>query len=471
MAIVISEQEKQEIIAGKRSGKTNEELAIMFNKSASWIKRKLNSWLSSTERRDLKKKVFESEVYIRKQREAQKRAEQKRSTESILSRNERLREQSFSFSKKLRSGSFEWSESEIARRSAHGKKLGNSDKHQAAMREFAAARKKYHPEVIKKHFQKFGLEYAGDLSSSANTVTFFWPSGKTWRVQIKKAMLLDFIEEPSVSRPEAEILEWINSLGFSAKKRRIDGREIDIFLDELSLGIELNGMFWHSDICKEVNYHAEKTRFFRERGIRIIHIFESEWNIRKPQVQNFLLSALKKNKKIGARKLVWKEISVPDACSFLEQNHIQGANTLSFWAIGGFLGSELVTCSTFGHHHRTRKEIVLNRFACRSGLTVSGALSKISTMAFEHFQEPIVSWADKRFSEASGYYASGWKFVSETKPDYFYWSRKTGIVAKQSRMKSKMKTPGDMTEAEHARLDGLLRIWDCGKIKLSFSKN
>ena len=43
------------------------------------------------------------------------------------------------------------------------------------------------------------------------------------------------------------------------------------------------------------------------------------------------------------------------------------------------------------------------------------------------------------------------------------------VVSKQSRQKRAVGTPVEMTELEHATLDGLVRVWDCGKIRFSFS--
>ena len=71
-------------------------------------------------------------------------------------------------------------------------------------------------------------------------------------------------------------------------KPHIHGFDIDIFIPELSLGIEYDGKHWHSfkglrrsrkhwpdeDIH---NYHKIKDSWFLDNGIQILHIKEVDW--------------------------------------------------------------------------------------------------------------------------------------------------------------------------------------------------
>ena len=104
-----------------------------------------------------------------------------------------------------------------------------------------------------------------------------------------------------------------------------DGLEIDIYLPELKIGFEFNGLYWHSEKFKKKNYHLDKTNYFKERGIRIIHIWEDDWifkqNIVKSQINNLLNL---NTKKIFARKCLVKLVSIKETRTFLDDNHIQG---------------------------------------------------------------------------------------------------------------------------------------------------
>ena len=55
-----------------------------------------------------------------------------------------------------------------------------------------------------------------------------------------------------------------------------DELEIDIYIPGLNLGIEYDGAYWHSEKFKDKNYHVEKNKMFKEKGIQLVHIFEND---------------------------------------------------------------------------------------------------------------------------------------------------------------------------------------------------
>jgi hypothetical protein len=64
---------------------------------------------------------------------------------------------------------------------------------------------------------------------------------------------------------EKELYEFIKSIyeGEIVQSYR-DGLEIDIYLPDLNLGLEFNGLYYHSDKFKENNYHINKTKYFKK---------------------------------------------------------------------------------------------------------------------------------------------------------------------------------------------------------------
>lgn len=273
------------------------------------------------------------------------------------------------------------------------------------------------------------------------------------------------------SQAESEILEWVRTFYPSARKYRKQGNELDIFIPELKLGIEYNGLYWHSARFRNNRYHLEKTQYFAKLGIQVIHIFEHEWRDRQQALKGFLRSALKKNDlKIGARacQFIW---SASLKCKrrvkdFLDTYHIQGAVKCKY-VIQIIYKGELIGAATFGRHHRNSADWVLSRFCVKQDVTIQGGLAKISQVASLNLQTDLLSWADYRLSNGNGYKQAGWVQEQLLPPDYFYYKHHQAIT-KQSRIKSVVKTPPDMTEYEHAKLDGLERVWDCGKIRFRY---
>lgn len=83
------------------------------------------------------------------------------------------------------------------------------------------------------------------------------------------------------SDSERELYEFMESVYHGTiirnTKKIIYPLELDIFLPEKKLAFEYDGLYWHSDIYKDKNYHITKTNRCAEKGIRLVHVFENEW--------------------------------------------------------------------------------------------------------------------------------------------------------------------------------------------------
>jgi hypothetical protein len=78
----------------------------------------------------------------------------------------------------------------------------------------------------------------------------------------------------NTSRPEIVMQGILNSLGVEYKKDRriLYPREIDFLIVDHSLGIEVNGVYTHSE-SKGMNktYHLSKTEQAADKNIRLLH--------------------------------------------------------------------------------------------------------------------------------------------------------------------------------------------------------
>jgi phage FluMu protein Com len=75
-------------------------------------------------------------------------------------------------------------------------------------------------------------------------------------------------------------------------------REIDIYLPQLKLAFEINGIYWHSEIWgKYRDYHLSKTEELLGKDICLIHIFDYEWLYKKDIIQSIILNKLKQQMK------------------------------------------------------------------------------------------------------------------------------------------------------------------------------
>jgi osmotically-inducible protein OsmY len=262
---------------------------------------------------------------------------------------------------------------------------------------------------------------------------------------------------------EKELFEFIKSIYDSEVIQSYrDGLEIDIYLPNLNLGFEFNGLYWNSELYKDKWYHLNKTKYFKEKGIRIFHIWEDDWlfkrSILESQINNWL--GLTTNK-IFARKCNVKEIKDSKIVTkFLEDNHIQG-KVGSCLKLGLYYENKLVSIMTFDHYEGRNKmsesEWNINRFCNKLNTNIIGGASKLFKYFLKNYEiNNVISYSDNDWSLGLLYETLGFKKVNESEPDYKY-------IFKEKRV-HKSRFRKSKTGISESRLK-LLKIYDCGKIK------
>lgn len=202
--------------------------------------------------------------------------------------------------------------------------------------------------------------------------------------------------------------------------------ELDIYLPEKNLALEFNGLYWHSTMQKEKNYHQLKSMMCKEKGIRLIHIWEDEWDDEKKQkiIKDIILHALnlKKENKIYARKCIIKELDNEAYNKFCNENHIQGTKGAQV-KLGLFYGNELVQIASFGKSRYDKQyEWEWIRGCPASNNNVIGGTSKL----FKHFvrtynPKSVLCYADFNKFDGRGYEECGFRFNKITAPDKFFY--------------------------------------------------
>lgn len=290
------------------------------------------------------------------------------------------------------------------------------------------------------------------------------------------------------SSGEIEVKEFVESLGFNVEKSRnrklLVGKEIDIIIPELTLGIEYNGLFWHTENKgKGFNYHLNKTIACNQIGYNLIHLFEDEWSTKKDLIKHKLkhILGVSDGIKIGARKCEIKVINNNEKSTFLNKFHIQG-NDKSSINIGAYYDNILVGVMTFNSNRVMTTninvgEFELSRFAIDYSYIISGLASKMLKFFINTYNaNKIISFADRRWTVSKDnnmYTKLGFKLKNISKPNYWYYNSK---IDRQKRFHKfgfgksglKRKYPNldfSKTEKELTQELGYDRIWDCGLFK------
>lgn len=280
----------------------------------------------------------------------------------------------------------------------------------------------------------------------------------------------------------------------------LEGRyELDVVIPDARVALEFNGCMWHSEKFHKPNtYHRDKARMAHDAGLRLIQVWEDDWNARRDVVVRAIahkLNALDRLQDvlehfdptmiehIGARELEARRISGADAHEFLEQNHIQGSvtATLHYGLIDGDGHIRAVLSARSPRSNARMKrasgEWEIQRYATCG--VVPGGFTKLMRFAEKdivargHELTRWISFSANDISDGSMYGACGFAFDREMPPSYFYvgnrnrWVREPKEKYQRKRFRSDpgLKWDESWTEHEAALANGLYRIYDAGKIR------
>jgi hypothetical protein len=276
------------------------------------------------------------------------------------------------------------------------------------------------------------------------------------------------------STPENEIYDYIRSLGFVPEKNvrgKLGRYEIDIFIPEINIGFEYNGLFWHSEINTESSYHRNKINLAAEKGIKLINIWEDEWEYKREIVKSRIKQILGvQGKTIYARKCILKKVNKEETKKFLNENHLQGSCTYQY-SMGLYFNNELVSICTFGRRKisgSTQNELL--RFCNILYHHIPGAFSRFIKNYFDKVSESeLITFADRSWSPDTNniYTKNGFEHLYSTRPNYWYIVNKKRVHRYNYRKDVLVRKGYDETlsEREIMKKIGINRIYDCGQNK------
>jgi hypothetical protein len=277
---------------------------------------------------------------------------------------------------------------------------------------------------------------------------------------------------------EKELSSWIKSLTKSdviENYRNEIGKEIDIYLPDYKIGIEFNGLYYHSDMFKDKNYHIDKTKKCESLGINLIHIWEDDWVNKKEIVKSIIRNKLGLTpNKIYARKCQISIISNKESRKFLDDNHIQGYTNSSICIALKYKG-DIVSVMTFGKRSvsgKTKYELI--RFCNKINYNVIGGSSKLFKFFLNNNPDcdEILSYSDKSIFTGKLYENLGFINKGDTSLNY-YWTDLNRRYHRFNFNKKRLVKMGydiNKTEEEIMKSIGYYKIWSCGQTRWVFKR-
>lgn len=282
------------------------------------------------------------------------------------------------------------------------------------------------------------------------------------------------------SRPQIALAQFLEDLG---EKVEIDYRygvgkkEIDVFLPEHRLGVEFNGLYFHSSIFRPRGYHLTKMREAAEVGIDLIQVFEDEWAMRDLQVRMLLINRIGKHlDRVYARQTNVINLSHSEANEFYDIYHIQGGGVLGIHLGLRDRTGEVCAVMTLSRRMSRRQrggggEVELSRFAtCKK--VIGGGSKLFSALLEETGAQQVISYSDNRLFNGRLYEHLGFTKAKVLPPDYCYVGPgfKERLRKQRFQHKHLPKLLGDAydpnkSERENCEAAGYYRIYDCGLTK------
>ena len=255
------------------------------------------------------------------------------------------------------------------------------------------------------------------------------------------------------SKAELEILEYIKSLNKDLVVEQhsrdvLCGKEIDIYIPSMKLGIEYNGSAFHATLNnvyenKYKKYHMDKFCLAKEKDIHLINIFDVDWEEKGEKIKKYLKDIICKPKVIYARKCTLEKITWEMYKEFCNKYHLQGTSlkSITTYMYGLYYEKELISVMGFGTPRFVKKNnemYELHRYCVKSGYVVVGGAEKLQKYFIrECSPEVIRSYSDNDFFTGNIYPRLGYKFDSMV--EQYYWYKDEKQLKRESCQVRKLK--------------------------------
>lgn len=289
------------------------------------------------------------------------------------------------------------------------------------------------------------------------------------------------------SKAEYELYEFLMKLGVRPHKSvwgTIFNQELDIYLPEAKFAIEFNGLYWHSEKFKSATYHQDKFDACSKLGITLYQVWEDDWKFKREVVLRGIAHRLGLSHRLpealenadpqwyevlAARKTQVVEVAYDRASAFLDAHHIQGKSTGSRYYGLEDASECLRAVIGLSETQRGSGEVRIDRYATLG--VVQGGFTKLLKHV-ERTLKPrrIVTFADRSISNGGLYESNGFVAEAVIPPDYSYFVGQRRVHKFNYRLERFKTDPSlswqeGFTERQLADLNGLLRVWDSGKIR------
>ncbi len=260
----------------------------------------------------------------------------------------------------------------------------------------------------------------------------------------------------------SEYTETISNYRYGVRKK-----EIDIYMPEFKIGIEYNGVYWHSTEWLQDSQHLVKHLEAQQMGFRVIQIFSDEWETKPEAVLNHIRAAINKQNSVECSKLKLVDIKDREASDFHSSWNIHdwsGSGTHKGLMLEGVLIA-VMTMTGEGQHQK------LSRYSS-SMRVIGGPEAMFSNLVKQLDLQAVEGYSDNRLSSGELFQLLGFEEKEQISPDFTYTHKNKGrrISKFEVDPENLVRFLGDlynpsMTQDELFEASGHYKVFDCGLTK------
>jgi len=282
------------------------------------------------------------------------------------------------------------------------------------------------------------------------------------------------------SQGENKIINFLNLYNIktiSNERNLLDGFELDIYLPEYNIGIEFNGVYFHSEHTgnKDREYHKSKTNILESKGVKLIHIFDSDYDKYTEKINRMLLDFIEIDLfKIKNNEYIIDYINENKKNEFIRNNSINISDK-SEHCTSSIKDGEILSILCFDYKDN---KIIINNYINKIGYKIEDD----HILMFEEIKrkfkfDQIIGYYNKLWNNFDGNIFDKFGFIKNknTDPD-FYYIRYNGLdknilINKDLYSKEYLKERFQDIYSDELSVDELLhqagydKIWNSGYIE------
>lgn len=282
---------------------------------------------------------------------------------------------------------------------------------------------------------------------------------------------------PPMSSAEKDIQDYIKSIcsyKVIQNYRDEDNKELDIYIPEKKLAIEFNGNYWHSTIFKNKEYHRDKTIKCIKNGIKLLHIFEYEWEKegKRDILKSMIAENLDCNEQISIEDTSIKELDTQELTDFLDENHMQGHDKYSHNIALVDTNNQVLKAIVYSKIKLDKEDsIEIHRICNKKYTSIIGSnIRLINYIISKHKIKNILAYQDA--SKYDGTYEDiGFTEIDITAPNYVWNKNRTTLSRNETQKEMLVKNglgSNDETEDSIMGRLGYYKIYDSGNIRYEY---